>query len=153
MKTSFIPTLLALTLVGAQAQQVTGTQTTQTGVNQTEPTSTSYQIVEQGANHRVWQRQTIEQGPNGMFVTHIHKYTELSSGLNYWNSTVGNWVPSQELINTYSSGAIAQQGQYQVIFANNLNSAGSIDQQTPDGKQLQSSILGLAYYDLSLIHI
>jgi hypothetical protein len=47
----------------------------------------------------------------------------------------------------YASGAIARQGQHQVIFANNLNSAGAIDQMTPDAKRLRSNILGLAYYD------
>jgi len=146
MKTSFLPALLALTLVGAQTQ-IAGSQTTQTGVNQTAPPPTAYHIVDQGANYRVWQRETYELTPDGQIRTHIHKFNELSSGLNYWNN--GQWVASQEIIGTYSSGAVANQGQYQVIFANNLNSAGSIDMQTPDGKQLESSILGLAYYDSS----
>ncbi|MGA2891106.1 MAG: hypothetical protein ABSE51_24075, partial [Terracidiphilus sp.] len=47
------------------------------------------------------------------------------------------------------SCAISQFGQYQVIFANDINSAGAIDIQTPDGKRLRSNILGLAYYDTS----
>jgi hypothetical protein len=52
-------------------------------------------------------------------------------------------------MSTYPAGAIARQGQYQVIFANNLNTEGAIDQQTPDAKRLRSNILGLAYYDRS----
>jgi hypothetical protein len=157
MKTSiFSIALLALTFAGAQAQQVTGTQTTQTGGNQTAPVSQSgepalkigtYQVTTRGANNQVWQRIDYETTPDGRTLPHIHSFTELNSGMHYWNN--GQWMESQENIQTYSSGAIAQQGQYQVIFANNLNSAGSIDQQTPDGKQLQSSILGLAYYDSS----
>lgn len=119
---------------------------TATSANQTTiPAATTPQVAERGANHKVWQWQTYEQGGNGDIVTHIHEYKELATGMHYWSN--GQWVESQEQIQTYSQGAIAQQGQYQVIFANNLNSSGSIDMQTPDGKRLRSSILGLMYHD------
>ena len=148
MKTSLNLTFLALTLVGAQAQPVAGTQTTQTGANQSKlPAPTAYAVVARAANSRVWERTVYELGPNGQAIPRKHRYTELASGLNFWSN--GQWMESQELIQTYVSGAIAKQGQYQVIFANNLNSASAIDQQTPDGKRLRSNIIGLAYYDWS----
>jgi len=104
-------------------------------------TAGSYAVVERGANYRVLQKTAIENGTN-----RIHRYTELATGLYFANSN-GQLVESKEEIETYPRGAIARQGQYQVIFANNLNSAGAIDMQTPDGKRLRSSILGLAYND------
>ena len=56
-------------------------------------------------------------------------------------------MPSRESIAPYAQRAIAQQGQHQIIFANNINSPGAIDEQTPDGKRLVSNIAGLMYYD------
>lgn len=114
---------------------------------QTLPPPTPYQVVDQGANNNVWERTVYERAPDGSVVPKKHRYTELATGLNYLQN--GQWVESKEVIETYSGGAIAQQGQYQVVFANNLNTTGSIDMQTPDGKQLRSNILGLSYYDSS----
>jgi len=142
MKTSNV--ILALLAAGSLLLPAAQTSTApvkpaipdQTGV----PAPTAYQVVEQGANHRVWQRETYEKSPTGQIIPHIHKYTELATGLNYLSN--GQWVESKEEIDAYATGAIANQGPYQVIFANNLNSAGSIDMQTTDGKRLRSSILG-----------
>lgn len=111
------------------------------------PADTDYAVTERGANHRVWQRTTYEQGPNGKVVPHVHSYTELATGMHYKDANTGQWLESQELIEAFSGGAVARQGQHQVVFANNLNSAGAIDMQTPDGKRLRSNILGLMYYD------
>ena len=117
------------------------------GANQSTLTpDTAYTIVSQDANKQIWEKTSYELAPNGSAVPKIHRYTEMASGLNYMNSE-GQWVPSQEIIEPSANGAVAQQGQYRVIFANNLNTTGSIDQQTPDGKRLQSNILGLEYYD------
>jgi hypothetical protein len=87
-----------------------------------------------------------ERGPHGKSVPKKHRYTELATGLNYKDAS-GNWVPSQESIEPTAGGAVARQGQHKVIFANNLNTSGAIDLQTPDGKHLRSNILGLEYYD------
>jgi hypothetical protein len=108
---------------------------------QTASSDTPYAVTERGANYRILQKSTIENGTN-----RVHRYTELAAGLHYKNAQ-GQWVESKEEIEVYAKGAIARQGPYQVIFASNLNTAGSIDMQTPDGKRLRSSILGLAYHD------
>ena len=110
------------------------------------PPDTAYAVASQGANHRVWEKTSYELGPDGKAVPKIHRYTELASGLNYKDAS-GQWQASKEEIESYPGGAIARQGQYQVIFANNLNSSGAIDMQTPDGKRLRSNILGLMYHD------
>jgi hypothetical protein len=106
---------------------------------------TPYAVVERGANHRIWQRTTYETLPSGQTVSHVHQYTELATGLHYLEN--GQWVESKEVIEAFPGGAVARQGQHKVIFANNLNSAGAIDMQTPDGKRMRSHILGLSYYD------
>jgi hypothetical protein len=72
-------------------------------------------------------------------------YVELASGLHYWKD--GEWVESKEEIELFQGGAVARNGQHQVIFAPNINSAGAIDLLTADGKRLRSHVLGLAYTD------
>ena len=112
------------------------------------PAPTAYRVVDRGANHKVWQRETYEPGLNGKYTTRVHQYVELAAGMHYKNSQ-GQWTESREKIEIFAGGAIARQGAYQVMFAGNLNSAGAIDEQTPDGKRLRSNILGLSYYDSS----
>jgi hypothetical protein len=144
MKTStLIIGLLVLSVIHSQAQNASDSAS----ANQpTLPAATEYRVVDIGANHRVWQRETYEAGPNGQIMTHVHTYHELASGMNY-KDTNGQWQESQELIEAFPNGAVARKGAYQVIFADNLNSAGSIDMQTTDGKRLRSNILGLIYVD------
>ncbi|HEV2693372.1 MAG TPA: LamG-like jellyroll fold domain-containing protein, partial [Verrucomicrobiae bacterium] len=110
------------------------------------PPPTAFQINERGADHRVWQRDTFVKMPDGHIVPQHHAYTELSTGL-YYKNAKGEWAESKELIEAFPGGAIARQGPYQVIFANDLNSYGAIDQKIPDGQRLRSHILGLMYHD------
>lgn len=137
----FVITLFVVCIARLQAQVATPAQSPV-------PPSTPWQVVEQGANHNLWQMTSYELGPDGKVTPHRHQYTELASGLNYKDSNQ-NWQPSQESIESFSGGAVARNGQCQVIFANNLNTYGAIDQQTPDGKRLRSNILGLMYRDTS----
>jgi hypothetical protein len=110
------------------------------------PAPTPYVVVDRDANSKIWERTTYELGSDGKVIPKQHRYTELAAGLNYKDDQ-GQWADSQDLIETFAEGAVARRGQYQVIFANNLNSTGAIDLQTPDGKRLRSNVLGLAYYD------
>lgn len=141
MKTLTVALVLAFGLESLRAQ--TATQTKQSTAI---PEPTAKRVVERGANHRIWQWEVYEQGPNGAVYPKIHKYTELATGMHYKDAS-GQWQESQELIESYAGGAVAKQGQYQVIFANNLCSYGAIDMQTPDGKRLRSNVLGLMYVD------
>jgi hypothetical protein len=113
--------------------------------NANPPPDSPYAVVEKGANYRVWEKTKYERRPDGTVVPHIHKYTEMATGMYYQEN--GGWVESKELIEPSATGATAQQGKYRVNFANNINTTGSIDQQTSDGKRLRSNILGLDYYD------
>jgi len=114
---------------------------------QTIGSSTQPVIVDQGPHHNIWQYQTYEPGPNGKPVAKIRQYREMAAGLNYMSA--GKWTASKTKIDVFSGGAVAQQGQNKIIFANNLNTAGAIDMQTSDGQRLRSHVLGLIYVDSS----
>ena len=146
MKTSCLAIVLLVSVTVTQGQ-VAGTAVPVAANPAALPAATPYAVVSLAANSRVWEQTVYEQGPNGTVIPKKHGYTELASGLNYWNSNSQQWLESREEIDAYAGGAIAQYGQHKVIFANNLNSAGAIDLQTPDGKELKSHILGLSYYD------
>jgi len=112
------------------------------------PSATEYTIADRGANFNLWRRQTFEVLANGQVITNTHQYAELASGLNYPDPAIpGQWLSAQEVIQPYVQGAIAQQGQTKIIFANNLNTAGVVDVETPEGKRLVSNVLGLMYVD------
>src|SRR6266498_2583428 len=74
-------------------------------------------VVERGHNYRVWQRTVLETLADGGLVpvTRQSGYTELAVGMHYLKD--GMWVESQEVIEPFQNGAIARQGQIQVIFA------------------------------------
>lgn len=107
----------------------------------------NYQVVERGANHRVWQKAETIEHDDGSREEVIHAYTELGSGLHYWDDNTGAWGDSRAVIEPYRGGAVAQFGQQKVIFSNNLNTLGSIDILAPDGVNLKASVLGLGYFD------
>ena len=133
---------LALTATVSRAQVGGGNQAAGVAL----PGPTPPQVVDIGPNHRLWQWREYEPMPNGQAMARLHQYREIASGLNYLSAT-RSWLPSQEIIEVFAGGAIARQGQHQVIFANNLNTPGAIDMQTPDGKRLRSNVLGLMYSD------
>jgi hypothetical protein len=105
----------------------------------------NYQLKEQDQNHKIWERIDYEIGPGGTRRPHAHRYTELATGLSFWNGT--QWQDSQELIEPIAGGAIARYGNHKVSFANNLADPGAIDLQSPEGKHLRSTIIGLSYLD------
>jgi hypothetical protein len=106
----------------------------------------SFSITERGPHHRVWERTEYEIGPNGEKRPHVHRYTELTTGLHYKNAQ-GEWVESSEQIEILPQGnAAATQGQHQVYFPSDIYN-GAIEVVTPDGKHLRSRPLGVSYDD------
>ena len=148
MKTYFNIFYVSFLLLGSAGflQAATGTAN-QPAPGQTinVPAPTPFAEISRDANSKIWERTVYEALANGQIVAKKHRYTELATGLHYLSN--GQWLESKETIESYPAGAVARQGQYQVIFANNLNSAGAISLQTPDGKNLRSNIMGLMYED------
>ena len=132
MKTSRLLVLGSLAL--AFAVRSVGAQSA------TEPT-----VVERGAHHRVWARVSWSTNRLGQASARTNAYTELATGLHRWQD--GRWQEASTTIESFPGGAIARQGQHQVVFASDLATAGAIDLQTPDGKRLRSHVVGVGYYD------
>src|ERR1039458_8991004 len=139
--------LLILTAVGALAQPATEIPSTPPGPASTDGTggAQDYSIVERGAYYRIWSKVRWETNALGGVMARTNSYTELASGMYYLDG--GQWLESMELIESVPGGAVARHGQTQVLFANNLATAGAVDLQTSDGKHLTSHVTGLSYFD------
>src|SRR6266542_4257699 len=109
------------------------------------PVSPDPVVVERGLNYRIWQRKVDETLANGSVVTRQSGYTEIAVGMHYLRD--GAWTESKEEIELFQDGAIARQGQVQVIFAPNIATPGAIDLLMPDGKRWRTHVLGIAVYD------
>ncbi len=142
MKTSGI--LVALLFLGlSQLANATPASTTQ---DPTVPSPTDFRVVDRGANHKVWQRETYEKSPAGNVITHVHKYTELATGMHYQDAN-GQWAESSETIEIQPDGsAAALKGQQQAYYPPDIYN-GAIEMVTADGKQLYARPLGIFYFD------
>ena len=102
----------------------------------------------QGANSQVWQSVVPSfTNQQGQVVYHTNSYTELCTGLNHLNSANHQWMPSSEDIQITAGGGAAINGQHQVYFSANINASNAVEIVTPDGVDLRSHILGIAYFD------
>ena len=148
MKTSWLTiVLLVFAASRIQGQVSQSGPPASAGQGTIQAQDTPYAVVSKGANQQVWQKTTYETTPDGQQVPHIHKYTELATGLNFWDSNTKQWVDSKEEIDILPNGtAAAIQGQHQVYFPGDIYE-GVIELVTPDGVHLQSRLLGLSYDD------
>ena len=109
------------------------------------PLEAASRIVETGLHHRVWSRTVRERTPSGRVREVEERFVELATGISYVSGN--QLVEAREIIEAIPGGAVAKEGQHQVIFARNLATAGAIDLSMPDGQRLRSHVLGLAYFD------
>jgi len=122
--------------------------TAQTQSATTMSTISDYACVQRGPDFKVWQRSVVQTNEAGVVWTNQESYTELATGLCYQQN--GQYVDSVEQVDPAAGGAQAVQGQHQVWWAANANTPnGVVILTTPDGKQLASTVFGLAYSDLA----
>lgn len=138
--------LIALTGVvlgpGRVLAQVQTTNSTATS------TPSDYAITGRTPHSRLWQRLQLQTNSIGTVTTNIQSYTEIATGLCYL--TNGQYADSVEEVDAVPGGAQAVQGRHKVTWALNANApGGAVVVATPDGKQLSSSVVGLAWYDTS----
>ena len=114
-------------------------------------TADGYSVTEIGANHRRWTRVTAVPDAQGNLSYVTNSYVELQDCLYYIRQGASGpeWAQCKAEIDAYSGGAVAQQGEVQMIFASDLATAGAIDAQTPAGR-FRSQVLGLSYADPAL---
>jgi hypothetical protein len=111
-------------------------------------TSSDYSIIQRGPHSRVWQSTTLTTNRSGIVTTNLHSYTELCTGLCYFQN--GQYVDSTGQITITGTGAAATQGPYTVQWAADASTAGGAVQLTsPDGEQFSSRVFGLALRDVS----
>lgn len=111
-----------------------------------------YAIVSRTANSRVWQNVTcITNSFSGGIRYLTNSYTELCTGICYQtNQTNGQWLDSTEVIEPIAGGAQAVHGPHRVKWATTaVTPDGTVDVKAPDGKEFTSSIVGIAYCDLT----
>jgi len=103
MKRNLIAAVAVLVSLGAQAQTVSSA-TDQTPV-------TKFQIVSAGAHENLWQKTAVDdQGQ-----TNVQSYTELATGLNFYDPASSTWQPSRELFQITPDGyGIATNGQHKM---------------------------------------
>jgi hypothetical protein len=110
------------------------------------PVSQMLQRAEKNADSQEWHRVDTFLDAKGDIVLKTNvAYIELQTGMHYLEE--GHWKESRELIEAFPGGAIARHGGHKVIFAENFYSEVVIDLEMPDGKGLQSRVLGLSYFD------
>jgi hypothetical protein len=144
MKTPFSVGLLFSIALNLTAQ--TGDSGSQAS-GSTPPQDTPYAVTQRDANSRVWERTTYEQAPDGTAYPHVHRFTEMATGMHYKDAQTDQWVESKEEIDILpDGGAVATQGQYQVYFPSDIYD-GQIRMITPGGEVLRSRPLGLSYDD------
>ena len=91
---------------------------------------------------------TFATNETGDVTTNYSSYTELATGISYLLN--GEYVDSVEEVDPVAGGAQATRGRHQVQWANNANTpGGAVTIITPDGVQLNSTVFGLAYFDLA----
>jgi hypothetical protein len=112
--------------------------------------STAPVVLETGPHHRLVEWVEERLGPDGQLTAEVHQYTELATGLHYWDEEAGQWLESVEAFELLPHGyAVARRGQHKVLIAGNINAGGSVDLELPDGRRLLSNPMGLSYLDAS----
>src|SRR5438445_2119850 len=91
-----------------------------------------YQVVTAGPHERVWQKVTVDSRG----VTNVHSYTELATGLNFWDHEKVTWEETQEQFQISPDGyAVATKGQHKIILAPDIATRGAVDLLGPDGQR------------------
>jgi hypothetical protein len=108
--------------------------------------STNYICVLAGPYSKTWQKSLLSTNTSGDVTTNQQSYEEIGTGICYLSG--GQYVDSVEEVESVPGGAQAIQGRHQVQWALNANTpGGAVTVNTPDGKQISSTIFGLAYFD------
>ena len=146
MKLTVLLLLLGLTVNSYTQNQVSnGASSSVTPNNSALVEVSPYTITERGPHHHVWQRVMVQTNSIGTPVYQTNSYTELATGMCFWNGN--QWVDASDQIQLTANGATATTTQHHVGLAPNINSAGAINLTTPDNQQMTSQVLGLAYLD------
>jgi hypothetical protein len=103
------------------------------------------EVIERGVNHKVWQQTFTETSPRGKVVQKKRSYTELATGSCYQQN--GVWLDADpEVVIAPDGTGFTKKAAHSAHFLSDISSDQSISS-TVGGKQLNSHVLGLCYYD------
>jgi hypothetical protein len=87
------------------------------------------------------------RGPHhAVWATANGGYVQIETGLNCLDEK-GTWRLSGNQIELFEQGAVYRQGQFGVLFSPNIADPIPVHIRTPDGTELKTRVLGLAFYD------
>src|SRR6266404_3025722 len=111
--------ILGFLATSAQAQQGVAQQPTSSTLDSSVIAETPYVVTDRDANQSVWSSITLETNDTTLQITaRTNSYTELATGLNFWNQATAKWELSQEEFQITKDGyAIATNGQHSLILA------------------------------------
>jgi len=107
---------------------------------------TKSDVVERGIHHKVVRNISRSQLEDGSWQSETNSYVELASGMHRLDST-GAWVDASTELVFLNNRWRTTNAVHQVSIASNCNTEGAISLVMPDGKILNSHVLGLSYYD------
>ncbi len=106
------------------------------------------QVMGSGPDQLHWRHVTASTAEDGSQVLRTNSWTELATGLTYFDQTRQDWVPTVEAFSIAADGsAVAAQGPHRVVASPALNTWGAIVITDPQGQVFRSHLLGLAYTD------
>ncbi len=106
----------------------------------------SVTILSRDANSRLIQNLTQVTDDLGNLSVVTNQYLEMASGMHVMQG--GQWVPASEVIQSFPGGAVATNGQNQVIFSTDAaDPRGTVDLLSLDQQRFVSQPVGLIYYD------
>ena len=115
----------------------------------TSPTSpTPYIVGGKGPHHTDWMKVTRSTDAAGQARYETNRaYVEIATGMHYWED--GTWKEARpEFVVLADGTAVAGEGQHKVVISPILNdSNGTVYLETPDGKQMRSSIAALHLFN------
>jgi hypothetical protein len=148
MKATICLVLIGFALTGYAQNQTSSAPPIPLSLANSPPVEISpYAITQRGPHQRLWQKVTAQTNIVGQTIYQTNSYSELATGICYWNSN--QWIDSSDQIQLTGNGAAATNTQHRVAFAANINDSGAVSLTTPDGQQMTSHILGLVYVDAS----
>jgi len=66
--------------------------------------STDPVVLETGPHHRLVEWVETRTEPDGQIIEQVHRYTELATGLHYWDAEAGQWLESVEAFELLPQG-------------------------------------------------
>ena len=129
--------LPALTLCAAL------TASAQTG----QPTALNYQITSQARDSALWQATESWTNAAGVVMTRTNSFTQLETGLNFWDPNALAWTPSNPELAVAGQLVTASRTAHAVAFGDSLYSTPLADITLPDGQHFKEQLLGVSYYN------